>query len=363
MTLEELKIRQLTNQYLITPSDHITVARDLCGAQAQFMPYALHSLKIRCRDYDEETIKRDLVKNWTIRGTMHVFAKEDLPLFLHCKNGAEYRLDQWGGYRTWQRPDGTYSWYDDGGCQRVWSLTPERQKYFAALILDAVQDTPKTRDELKAICRTAEMSEIEEDSMFQAWGGGIAELCRRGFMHYVVEEKKAYLASPDVEPIPEEAAKLEIARRYFTNIAPATVRDAAYFLGISQKDVKKYLEKLPVTTAEADGKTYYYIENGKDYGAAIPPCIFLSGFDQLMLGYQKKESLYLAPEHLRGIFNLAGIVMPAVLLQGKVAGKWKKKNRKLTIEPFRRLTRRDKAAIEENALLLWQDTVSIECSV
>lgn len=36
MTLEELKIRQLTNQYLLAPVDKLTVMRDLCGVQAQF---------------------------------------------------------------------------------------------------------------------------------------------------------------------------------------------------------------------------------------------------------------------------------------------------------------------------------------
>ena len=40
MTLEELKIRQLTNQYLLAPADKLTVMRDLCGVQAQFMTNA-----------------------------------------------------------------------------------------------------------------------------------------------------------------------------------------------------------------------------------------------------------------------------------------------------------------------------------
>ena len=51
MTAEELKVRQLTNQYLIVPGDKLTVVRDLCGIQSQFMVNAMHSLKIRCNDY------------------------------------------------------------------------------------------------------------------------------------------------------------------------------------------------------------------------------------------------------------------------------------------------------------------------
>ena len=76
--IEELKIRQLTNQHLIQPADKMTVIRDLCGVQAQFMVNAMHSLKIRCNDIKENTAADGLVKNWTVRGTVHVFAESDL---------------------------------------------------------------------------------------------------------------------------------------------------------------------------------------------------------------------------------------------------------------------------------------------
>ena len=100
MTEYELKVRQLTNQYLITPGKKQTVLRDLNGFQAQFMINALHSMKIRCTDYTPETAAEGLVKNWTVRGTVHVFAESDLALYKHCENGRTYRLNQWHGYRS-----------------------------------------------------------------------------------------------------------------------------------------------------------------------------------------------------------------------------------------------------------------------
>ena len=133
-----------------------------------------------------------------------------------------------------------------------------------------------------------------------------------------------------------------------------------YFLGAKQAEVKRWLSQLPVKTAEVDGRTYFYIENGKSYDRDIPPCQFLAGFDQLMLGYQKKESLYLAPDHLRRIFNLAGIVMPALLIHGKVAGRWKKKGRRLTVEHFVPLKSRDIALIKTKAQELWDNISSFE---
>lgn len=347
MTEEEIKIRQLTNQYLIVPSDKLTVVRGLCGIQSQFMVNAMHSLKIRCYDYDESTLKEGLVKNWTIRGTVHVFAEDDLGLFLSCDNGQNYRKNEWNGYTFWNQRD-------------VWALTPERQKYLSEVVLNALGKEPCTRDELKAVCRENGMTEAEESSMFDPWGGGIRELCERGFMNYVVQEKKAYCLSSAFSPIPQEEAEIELARRYFTNIAPATIHDAMYFFHVSAARVKKWLSVLPVTEAECGGKTYYYIEEGRSYAYDMPECLFLAGFDQLMLGYEKKESLYLAPENMRAIFNLAGIVMPSVMLNGQVVGKWKKKNRKMQVILFAKAGKRGESAIREKAASLWEDLTSIE---
>ena len=348
MTIEELKIRQLTNQHLLAPTDKMTVVRDLCGVQAQFCPNAMHSLKIRCNDFDEKTVSDGLVKNWSVRGTVHVFAESDLSLFIRCNNGECYRKNEWGGYTFWNNE------------RRAWALTPERQKYLSEIIISAVSEKAYTRDELKELCREHGMTELEESGLFDQWGGGIRELCERGFMHYVVQEKKAYIASPEFKPIPEEEAKLEIARRYFTNIGPATIRDAMYYMGAKQAEMKNWLKILPVESFDCEGKTYYYIPNGKPYDKGIPPCIFLAGFDQLMLGYQKKESIYLPQEHLRGIFNLAGIVMPPILLNGKVVGKWKKKNANFTFTLFETISDNEKKIIRNAAEELWGNISKIK---
>ena len=341
MTETELKIRQLTNQYLITPADRQTVLRDLNGVQAQFMSNALHSMKIRCTDYSPETAADGAVKNWTIRGTVHVFAESDLPLFKHCDNGRTYRLNEW--HSCHNRFTGEVM------------LTAERRKYLSDVILASLADGIRTRDELKILCREHSMTEPEEECMFDQWGGGIRDLCERGFMNYVVQEKKAYCLCPPFTPVPEEEAMLEIARRYFTNIAPATIRDAMYYFHTTKEQVKRWLAQLPVQTAECGGKTYYYIKNGKSYDRPIPDCIFLAGFDQLMLGYQKTESLYLPQEHLRNIFNLAGIVNPSILLRGTVVGRWQKKNSCLNLMMFGNVTADDRRIVEKEAERLWND--------
>ncbi len=339
MTVDEIKIRQLTNQHLVVPTDMTTVVHDLCGIQAQFMSNALHSLKIRCNDFDDDMPKNGLVKSWTLRGTVHVFAEDDLPLFLHRER------------KHFLRPCDMMSGDD--------YITAERKQMFADLIMKKVEEGVDARDDLKAECVAAGMTTREAESVFDSWGGTIRALCEQGLICYKVQEKRAFQLCPNFEPMGKEDAELALASRYFTHFAPATVADAAYFFGTTQKQVKQRLSQLPVIATECEGKTYYYIDSGNDYND-VPDCIFLAGFDQLMLGYQKTESLYLPQKYLRNIFTLAGIVMPAVLLHGKVVGRWKKKGNKLLVVQFGAIGKNARQCICKNAQCLWNDIVDIE---
>ena len=332
MTLEEIKLRRLAGQCLLTPADTQTVVKDLCGVQAQFLSHALHGLSIRCTQVDTE----GLVKSWTNRGTMHLFSVDDLSLFLH--EGRTHVL----------RPVDTLE--SDA------YISADRKAYFADLIVDAVSQGIDKREALKAVCEKAGMTDSESQSLFDPWGGTIRALCETGRICHKVQEKKAYQLCPAFEPMAEESARIELARRYFTHFGPATVKDAAYFFGTTQTKVKSWLKQLPVTETTLDGKSYFYIDNGLPTGI-LPGCLFLAGFDQLMLGYEKTESLFLPKEHMRDIFNLAGIVRPAVLVNGTVVGWWNLKNRKLKITLF---SPADQVLISDTATGLWNDLKQIE---
>ena len=332
MTLEEIKLRRLAGQHLLAPTDTQTVVKDLCGVQAQFLSHALHGLSIRCTEVNTE----GLVKSWTNRGTMHLFSVDDLPLFLH------------EGRTHFLRPVDTLE--SDA------YITADRKAYFADLIVDAVAQGIDEREALKTVCEKAGMTESESQSLFDPWGGTIRALCEAGRICHKVQEKKAYQLCPTFEPMAEEPARIELARRYFTHFGPATIKDAAYFLGTTQTKVKSWLKQLPVREATLNGKAYFYIDNGLPAGI-LPDCLFLAGFDQLMLGYEKTDSLFLPKEHMRDIFNLAGIVRPAILVNGTVVGWWNHKNRKLKITLF---APTDQKLISDTATHLWSDLKQIE---
>ena len=345
MTVNEIRLRRLSGQYLTEQTDLQTAIRGLCGFQAQFLSNALHAMRLRCDDYREGEIPARLCKNWTVRGTVHVFSEDDLGLFVGTKSTADggrlYRSLDFRGYTFWNRRD-------------VWSLTPDRQRYFSEVILDALQDGCKTREALRQLCRAHGMDDGEESSMFDQWGGGVRELCERGFMHYTVTEEKTFCLTPLYTPMTEEAAELEMARRYFTSCGPATVHDCRYFFHTTAAKVRQWLETLPVQSCVCEGSTYYWIENPRARVPCMPKCIFLAGFDPLMLSYEKKESLFLPLEYLRGIFNLAGIVMPAILVDGRVVGRWKYKNGRCEIALFED-TDVNRKIISDGASQMWSD--------
>lgn len=333
MTLEEIKLRQLTGQQLLTPADSQTVVKNLCGIQAQFLSHALHSLAIRSQGVSTD----GLVKSWTVRGAMHIFSLDDLSLFLHA------------GRAHFLRPVDTMA--SDA------YITAQRKSYFADLIVASIAGGIDERDALKAVCRDAGMTETESKSLFDPWGGTIRALCECGRICHKVQEKKAFRLCPPFVPMDEDSARLELARRYFTNFGPATVKDAAYFFGKTQRQVKSWLAQLPVTEAQTYGKSYFYIDTQEQPFGKIPTCLFLAGFDQLMLGYEKAESLYLPQTCLRNIFTLSGIVRPAVLVRGQVVGWWSRKKKRLKITLFAPALQ---LQITDAAFCLWSDLRQID---
>lgn len=330
--IEEIKLRRLANQHLLFPADTQTVVKDLCGMQAQYLSHALHGLSLRCDTVDIS----NLVKSWTLRGTMHLFSDSDLPLFLH--EGRSHFLREVDTLES------------DAYVDKA------RKEQFTARILDAIASGTDTREELKILCRAQGMTESEEKSLFDPWGGIIRALCEEGRLCHNVQQEKAYRICPEFVPMDLNSAHLELARRYFTHFGPATVRDAAYFLGWTQKEVKQQLSRLNTEQLIIGNAVLYHISSVfPDKG--IPKVLFLAGFDQLMLGYEKADSLFLPREHLRDIFTLSGIVRPALLVDGTVAGCWKLKNRVLTVTAFRPL---DETSIRQAAGALWPDLKRIE---
>ena len=343
--MDRMERRQiiLSRHHLTAPADRLTVCRDLNGLQAQFPSYARHALATRCRDRLGADWGDGLVKTWTVRGTMHILREEDLPLFL-CQGRRHFLRD------VDQFTDDPYA-------------SAERKRLLAAHILSCIDRGTASREDLRAACRTFGMTVEEERSVFDSWGGLLRAMSEAGMICYQAGPEKVFRRCPPFIPMEWEAAQLEQARRYFTHFGPATVRDAAYYFGVPQRQIRAWLDQLPITAEPCSGQDCFWIDDGRRDAPEVPDCVLLAGFDQLMLGYEKKESLFVAPEHLRSVFNLSGIVLPCVLLDGAAAARWKVSGGKCAVAPFRPLKAREKKAVEreirrwfpETARIVWEE--------
>lgn len=315
MTDHERRQLLLARQYLSAPADRVAVCGALNGLQAQILSYARHALALRCSAPLGADWGEGLVKSWTLRGTMHIFPQRDLPLYLHR--------------------DRTHYLRDVDRFTAAPLLSAGRKAALADHILRCVDQGITAREALRLACRDFGMTEEEERSAFNSWGGLLRAMCEAGQLCYAVQEQKVFRRCPDFTPMAAEDARLEQARRYFTHFGPASLRDAAYFFGVPQKQVRAWLDQLPVETVSAAGRDCFFLDDGRRDAPEIPACVLLAGFDQLLLGYEKRESVFLPLEYLRGIFTRAGMVLPAVLLDGQVAGRWKVSGKSCAVTCFR----------------------------
>jgi hypothetical protein len=85
---------------------------------------------------------------------------------------------------------------------------------------------------------------------------------------------------------------------------------------------------------------------GRPPAAAPPPPRLLGSYDPVLLGWTSREPL-LGPHH--AVITANGLFRPFALVGGRAAATWSMPGGKVVLEPFRRLSREDEAALEADA--------------
>lgn len=325
MDIEELKLLRLKNQFLLERADAETVLHGLVGLQAQYGAQALHALAIRsCGGFDPGTC----VKTWTFRGTLHLHRKSDLPLVL---------------YRGSQTAFGQMAFLSE-------RVEKARAEQFRKLILDALAERDLSRDQLKSLCSAHGLTAAEEEILFHPWGGVFRALAENGEIAYTSDGSRVLTRLMPLVPMEKDEALRELMQRYVAHYGPVTLRDAQTFFGMPQRELKALLEQSAEESVSIGKDAYFYMPNELPEGAEVPQVLFLAGFDQLLLGYRKKDNPFLPTEHIKRVYNNTGIVFPTVLLHGRVSAVWKRAGKSLEIRPFGKITAKDKKQIERKAV-------------
>ena len=312
MKRRELLSCSLQNQFLTEKGNRLEILSELCGLQAQFAANPREALRIRARDFSEDSWSEGLLKVWTFRNTIHVIRADELGLFLSAKgdNGP------WGE-----------SW---------WGVPAAVKPYWSEFIREKVAAGVEEREALKAECRRAGMDEELLGRVFHGWGGLIKEMSDRGLIAYRPGAGKRFFLPEPPEWMDRDEARRILLERYFRRFSPASAEDCATFTGFGLPEVRGLMKTLPLRSVEAEGKEYFFL-GVLPRPRPLPACVYLAGFDQLLMGYKDRTRL-LDPEDKLLAVNQAGIAYPGILLYGRLRARWKKEPGRLLITPYHPLS-------------------------
>lgn len=330
LTRRDLLFSRLKGQFLTEKTDALSAAGGLCGIQAQFYGAAVHALRLRSDDPDGQT--EAMYKSWTIRGTLHLIPRRDLALYC-LRQGDPEDVPSTEMYR----------WMVSHG----YPIDEGRAKRFARMLFGAVADGISSKDALRSLCLREGMTKAEERHIFQPWGGMFRHLGQLGLIAWDASPEKRLIPCAPFEAMEADSALRTLIERYLTHYGPVSLKDASYFFRLSTRRLRDALEAAASVRLDVEGQTFYACSAPEE--GAIPACILLAGFDPMLLGYDKTYNPILPPEYLRQVYTMTGIVHPAVLLDGHIAARWKIEKNTVSVFPFRRLTRRERDAVAEQA--------------
>lgn len=303
-------------------------AQDYLGslwALGQRMPGATE------KGVEEAERRRAIVRTWPLRGTLHFVAAEDsrwltrlLSPRIVARNAARWKREFDVDGKSLARADDVLTRALEGGKRQT------RDQLYAALDARRIR-TSGSRGLHLLLCLSLQ--------------GRLCLAGREGKQHTF-----ALLDDwiPDSRVLTGEEALAELARRYFTSHGPATLADFTWWAGLTVKDARAAIDSAgrELTSGECEGKTYWWREPATRGRAARAPQVrLLPAFDEYTVAYQDR-ALLLTP----GVtMPKMALLNPAVLVDGRVTGSWKRTLKGKSVTIAVRLNRRLSAA-ERSAL-------------
>ncbi|HEY8472809.1 MAG TPA: winged helix DNA-binding domain-containing protein [Natronosporangium sp.] len=329
----------LLRRHVMAPLDAV---RHLIGLQAQAPTPPYYGLWSRLARFDPAELsglleRRSVVRATLLRGTIHLVAAEDcLPLHAllrplldrlllanpqHATTLADIDRDKLAaaGRELLSGPPLTGKALGERLAERWPDRDGRGLAYGVQYLVPVVQAPPRG-----------------------LWG-------RSGQPAWVCAE--AWLGQPATPAMPPAV----LVRRYLAAFGPASVADLQHWSGLT--NLGEVVKQLPLRTfRDEHGRTLYDVD-----GAPLPdpdtpaPVRFVAPFDNLLLSHADRTRI-ISDEHRPRVFTVNGIIKGTVLVDGFVAATWRldqqRKRATLTVEPFGRLSSRDRAAVEAEGTAL-----------
>jgi hypothetical protein len=327
LTLRELN-RALLERQLLLKRKKLSVqeaVERLCALQAQYSLSPYIALWSRLTGFQREQLtraleEREVVKSTLFRITLHITSARDYPYFAAAFLPA---------------------------AQEMTARVTSEQTANLSRKVHAAAKKPLTHEQLEALAaeemggrwRTrilAPLVHLPPSGTWRFWGTP------------TLLGMKTWLGV-DL-PDREEGAK-RIVERHLAAFGPATQQDLLRFAGVRVGDLRPGLEGLELRTLRDErGRKLLDLQRAPLPDGETPaPIRFLPKWDSSILAYAPPERARILPEKFRStVIRKNGDVLPTVLVDGFVAATWNiDRKRGLEIEPLRRLTKAERAEIDE----------------
>jgi hypothetical protein len=130
---------------------------------------------------------------------------------------------------------------------------------------------------------------------------------------------------PHIHKLSRDESLAELAKRYFLSRSPATPEDFAWWTNLTLTDARKAIDfsKESLHT-ETLGDVKYWLSNSKAVNSETgDPVHLLPAFDELLISYSNRSSSLSLLHNKKAVTN-NGIFHPPIIINGQVAGLWKR---------------------------------------
>lgn len=333
LTWDQVYARRLRRSRLSEPGELLEVARATCGAHAQLMTGAELALSARADGVTRDDVRRllwearELVKGGTLRTTLHLHPADDFALWTSIRGEGRWREEQW---RRWHE------------------LTLDQCEDLRDAVLAVLDDgEPRTRTEIGAAVGGPLGERLTADSWGHCLSPASLYLCHGPPRGRNVTFVRCDRWLPGWRPVDPDGALRAACLRYLETYGPARREELEHWLAWKAP----VWDELDLEEVDVEGYRAFVLP-GTEFPDETPRGVrLLWHYDVYVIGCHPRE--HLIPEQKERIFLRGAGPNPVLLVDGRVAGTWRRTQRgrrfEIEVEPFRKLMKAQRAELVEDA--------------
>lgn len=353
---EQVNAWRLTRHYLVQPAEPeewLDVVRAICGLHAQLMSAAELQLSARVRGLSPADVQsalweeRTLVKSWAMRGTLHLLAASEYPLYVAALSTLRhFRRGSWLKYH---------------------GVTLEELEALLEGVRAILSGEGMTREALaEALAERTGAPKLRE-LLRSGWGALLKPAAFQGDLCFGPNQgQNVTFVRPqewlrEWRPVEPAEALAELARRYLTAYGPATSDEFARWVGLEPAAAKRVFRSLgdEIETVEVEDWEGVVLASVLPQMSAVeaPRSVrLLPHFDPYVVTLARQSAHLLSDEHRGRVYRPQGWISPVVLVDGRMEGVWEYEKKRagisVTVEMFAPPNGEVRAGIEAEAARL-----------